>query len=156
MQFPKHTQCGFNLLGLYRSILSISLYYPILSRLFLVTFCIVFTANAQWQPVNGPYEATFFKISIDPQNPNVIYTAGESVYRSTNKGESWTNIEPNTLLSSNLEPVIKADPKNSGVVYFEGKGALFKSYDYGENWIINWLVKSYLLCKIFGGYSRYQ
>ena len=89
---------------------------------------------AQWESANGPYEATLFNISFDAQNSSIIYTAGEGVFRTSNSGETWVSIEPDTSFSSTLEPVIKADPLNAGIVYFGGHGALFKSTDYGNNW----------------------
>ena len=96
----------------------------------------IITYAQQWQFANGPYEATLYNISIDKQKPNILYTVGEGVFRSSNNGEYWTDIEPDTILGSHIEPVIKADPQTSGIVYYGGHGALFKSYDYGKTWEI--------------------
>ncbi|NCQ17809.1 MAG: T9SS type A sorting domain-containing protein [Ignavibacteria bacterium] len=107
------------------------------SFLFFFIFSLIISNHylkAQWKFANGPYEATLLNISIDPLNPNILYTVGEGVFRSTNRGEYWVAIEPDTVLRANLEPVIKADPKNAGVVYYGGHGALFKSYNYGDDW----------------------
>lgn len=91
--------------------------------------------TAQWELANGPYEAALNNISFDAQNPNIIYTTGDGVFRSKNSGESWVTIEPDTTLGSNTEPVIEADPNHTGTVYYGGHGALFKSTNYGDNWM---------------------
>jgi photosystem II stability/assembly factor-like uncharacterized protein len=119
--------CEFSSINKRKSYFFIFIFFLITSNQYLL---------AQWKFANGPYEATLLNISIEPVNPNIIYTVGEGVFRSTNSGEYWTEIEPDTLLASNLEPVIKVDPNNSGIVYYGGHGALFKSYDYGDNWEI--------------------
>lgn len=88
----------------------------------------------QWQLANGPYEASLNNISFDPVNTEIIYTAGTRAFKSSNGGELWINITPDTILGIGGEhSLIKADPTNAGVVYY-GAGALFKSYNYGENW----------------------
>ena len=113
----------------------------VISEIRIILFIISFNFlsvlySQQWQFANGPYEATLNNISIDQQNPDIIYTVGEGVFRSTDQGSSWIEIDPDIVLRSNIEPVIKADPINSGIVYYGGHGALFKSYDFGDNWEI--------------------
>ncbi len=99
-------------------------------------FTLSYNLHAQWECLIGSYETVIHSISFGCQNPDIFYSAGQGVYRSTNGGELWTNISPDTSLGTNSEPIIEADPKTAGVVYYGGKGALFKSINYGESWEI--------------------
>jgi len=65
-----------------------------------------------------------------------MYTAGGGIFRSTNDGDNWIRIDPDTNLGSSSYSVIKADPLNEGVVYSGGLGTLFKSTNYGDDWEI--------------------
>ena len=94
-------------------------------------------------------------ISIDRTNPNVIYAAlweayrteftmssggsGSGLFKSTDGGESWTEITRNPGLPSGLigRIGVAVSPANPGRVYAlveNTKGGLFKSDDAGATW----------------------
>ncbi len=69
----------------------------------------------------------------DPQVTNTIYLGYNSVYKSTNKGNSWTAISQN--FGGNLEN-LKIAPSNNQVMYVSNGTGLLKTEDGGAtNWI---------------------
>ncbi|MGE0126502.1 MAG: Ig-like domain-containing protein [Blastocatellales bacterium] len=99
-----------------------------------------------WTPLGpGNIGGRTRAILINPQDPNVIYSAGVAggVWKSTNAGATWT---PVSDLIANIAVVSLAfDPKNFNVIFagtgegfFNGdavRGAgIFKSADAGQTW----------------------
>ncbi len=86
-----------------------------------------------WQRLSG-IEAR--AMAVDPGNPQILYAAGDSVYKSTDEGLNW---QPLSVLGSELLDVrsILVDPNDSDRVYLvsiaPGQG-LFLSQDAGETW----------------------
>ena len=86
------------------------------------------------------------KLIIDPNNNNVFYATtqgqteytdkvgdGAGVFKSTNRGESWEQI--NNGLNSLETNVIVVDPNNSQILYLgTDDDGLYKSTDGGNNW----------------------
>jgi photosystem II stability/assembly factor-like uncharacterized protein len=91
-------------------------------------------------------------IAIDPQSPKTIWvgtgeawtrnstSVGEGIYKSTDGGDSWTNMG---LKNSERIAKIIVDPKNSGTVYACAPGklwsdsedrGLYKTTDGGKSW----------------------
>lgn len=91
-------------------------------------------------------------IAVDPVNPDVIYVGtgepngshnnfpGTGVYKSTDAGNTWTNI--GLELTSNIGRVL-VDPNDNNIVYVAAVGSnfaphsergLFKSTNAGESW----------------------
>jgi len=79
-----------------------------------------------------------FPIFFSPHDPNVLYTAGNALFKSTNEGQSWeaisadmTRNDPNTMRSSG-GPITK---DNTGVEYY---GTIFAAaespYEKGVIW----------------------
>jgi photosystem II stability/assembly factor-like uncharacterized protein len=77
-------------------------------------------------------------ILFSPHDPNVIYTAGEVVFKTTNQGKSWTVISPD--LTRNEKPKQQASggpvtEDNTGVEYYDTVFALAESsLDKGLLW----------------------
>ncbi len=73
-------------------------------------------------------------IATDPNNANVIIT-GEfpDVWRSTNKGDSWTKIGSN-LSGGNCLRGVAIAPSNSNVIYTHNGTNLYVTKNGGTNW----------------------
>jgi photosystem II stability/assembly factor-like uncharacterized protein/regulator of replication initiation timing len=91
-------------------------------------------------------------VEIDPSDPNVIWVGtgennsqravgyGDGIYKSTDGGETWTNMG---LETSNHIGKIEIDPRDTDVVYVASQGplwsaggerGLYKTTDGGETW----------------------
>ncbi len=58
-----------------------------------------------WNTITQPVSGTVNAIETDPKNQNVVYIGiGVRVYRSTNKGASWTQV--NTNFSNNVATIL--------------------------------------------------
>ncbi len=99
-------------------------------------------AGITWQVVES---GRWRDIEFKPDNSNILYAAkqesngGSSIYRSTNGGATWNNIN-NGMSGSRYRPLIAVTPANPNVVYavfsasdysFHG---LYKSSDAGDTW----------------------
>ncbi|MFZ0430041.1 MAG: hypothetical protein WAO20_18130, partial [Acidobacteriota bacterium] len=75
-------------------------------------------------------------LAVDPGNPQILYAAGDSVYKSTDEGLNW---QPLSVLGSELLDArsILVDPNDWDRIYLvsiaPGEG-LFLSQDAGETW----------------------
>ena len=86
------------------------------------------------------------KLIIDPNNNNIFYATtqgateytdkvgdGAGVFKSTNRGESWEQI--NNGLNSLETNVLVVDPNNSQILYLgTDDDGLYKSTDGGNSW----------------------
>ncbi len=95
------------------------------------------------QPVRTTASGRLIGIAFDPNSPNTIYvaTAGGGVWKSTDKGATFTSItssRPEFAFNS-----VAVDPQNSNIVYagtgdlngYYGNGIL-KSTDGGQTWTL--------------------
>jgi len=92
---------------------------------------------------------------IDPNNPRVLYATtwnirrtpyslssggeGSALWKSTDEGETWTNISSNKGLPGGIWGIagVTVSPVNSDIVYAlieNKKGGVYKSTDAGETW----------------------
>ena len=92
---------------------------------------------------------------IDPNNPRVLYATtwnvrrtpyslssggeGSAIWKSTDEGETWTNISTNKGLPGGIWGIsgITVSPVNSDIVYAlieNKKGGVYKSFDAGKTW----------------------
>jgi len=110
-------------------------------------------AGITWTPVfDNEASYSIGAVSIDPSNPNVIWVGtgenvsgrhvgwGDGVYKSTDAGQSWTNMG---LKHSEHIGKIMIDPRDSNVVYVAAEGplwaaggerGLYKSTNGGASW----------------------
>ncbi|MFZ1087200.1 MAG: hypothetical protein WAN35_19730 [Terracidiphilus sp.] len=74
-------------------------------------------------------------VVVDPNNPFIVYAAGGvSVYRSTNKGQTWTNLELPSY-SSDVTG-LALDPSNSNILYAAtNSGVFFINTNGGQGWV---------------------
>ena len=76
-------------------------------------------------------------IAAHPTNPNVVFTGGINMYKSTDGGASWqmkTNWDPQTgyqYMHADQHAIV-FDPSNPAIMYFGNDGGMYKSVDGGE------------------------
>lgn len=99
-----------------------------------------YDAAGEWQPVliNGFPE----RVAFDAVDPQIMYIgAGGSLLRSDDGGLKWQDLQRQRRCADAVRPI--AHPTLSGVVYLavfchrgeEAQGGLYKSTDWGLNWI---------------------
>lgn len=71
-------------------------------------------------------------MAIDPNNPQTIYAGYDRIYKSTNRGNTWTSISPPLSASKLLTLTIA--PSNSDYIYTASNDTLFVTNDGGQNW----------------------
>jgi photosystem II stability/assembly factor-like uncharacterized protein len=95
-------------------------------------------AGANWQrPANtGVSFPIFVTLAVDPAAPATLYsgTAHGGLYKSTNCGESWTEIMLGSFTPSVRE--ILFDPTNASTIYLGMSAGLYKSADGGATWTL--------------------
>ncbi|MDQ1266342.1 MAG: hypothetical protein QG635_1494, partial [Bacteroidota bacterium] len=94
-------------------------------------------AGINWFQASTP---TFKDMEFKPNNPNIIYASGTSIYRSTNTGDSWTQLT-NGLPTSGIQRIaLSVTPANNNYVYAlmsnssSGFLGLYRSTDGGDSW----------------------
>ncbi len=93
-----------------------------------------------WSRIDsGLPAAEMMSLSIDPNNPDVMYigTWDFGIYKSTNGGSTWINSDGNIDFWSVVD--IAVDPSDSDIIYLAGSDyeagrRLYKSTDQGANW----------------------
>ncbi len=97
----------------------------------LVSLALAAAALAQaprnrWAPF-GPGGGTPLGLAVDPDDPEVVYAASGTLYRSADGGETWTG-----LFGRRLE-VVALDPAHPAAIYVGGD-QLARSTDGGKTW----------------------
>ncbi len=78
-------------------------------------------------------------LSINPKNPDEIFAAGISLWKTTDAGTAWAQISnwykgtPYPYIHADFH-VVKFDPNNSSILYVGTDGGIFKSTDGGKYW----------------------
>jgi photosystem II stability/assembly factor-like uncharacterized protein len=80
----------------------------------------------RWAPF-GPGGGTPQGLAIDPRNPSVVYAAAGTVYRSADRGETWTSLVGPAFTA------VAVDPANSKAIYAGGR-QIARSLDGGRTW----------------------
>ncbi len=92
-------------------------------------------AGTTWEPIFDKYDSySTGCITLDPQNPNIVWLGtgenvggrhvgyGDGIYRSTDGGESWTNM--GLEKSEHISKII-VHPENSDIVWVAAQGPLW-------------------------------
>lgn len=103
--------------------------------------------GTNWRPMSDTLSALASgALAIDPTNPNIVYFGtgentnnidryeGDGIFRSTNQGETWTNIGMNSVGAISKIHVRSDAPRTIYVAAAQGGGGFYRSTDYGENW----------------------
>ena len=108
------------------------------------------SAGQTWYPIFDQVKevSAIGSVQVAPSNPNTIYAGtgdmlfdgGNGVYKSTDAGQSWTNIG---LKDTKQIPMILVDPKDENLVLAAAQGnqreemedrGVFRSTDGGQTW----------------------
>ncbi len=93
-------------------------------------------------PVNMPEWMMINSIDIDPFNKGGVYVAGTKyktgdytpyLYHTTNYGATWKKIT-NGINSEHFTRVVRADPKQRGLLYAGTEAGMYVSFDDGASW----------------------
>lgn len=94
-----------------------------------------------WQPTilnQGKYTT----ISINPDNPTVMYSAnGSNIIKSVDSGEDWDIVYTDTT-GATISNVAVDNYKTSSILATTSTGRVLKSLDYGNNWYVLYVSKS--------------
>jgi hypothetical protein len=69
---------------------------------------------------------------MHPTNPNTLYAGYDILYKTTDRGDSWTAISP--ILSTYKLRAIAVAPSNANTIYAAASDSLFYTHDDGNNW----------------------
>ncbi len=87
----------------------------------------------QTQPevLSTPDGAEFvWPLEIDPVTSTTIYGGFDNLYKSTNSGDTWTNL--NT--PGNAPSIITVAPSNANTMYVSDGDGIYKTTNAGQNW----------------------
>lgn len=90
---------------------------------------LVFTQSITWQQSNGPYRASVWAIAVASNDHIFVGTDGGGIFRSTNDGDTWTDIGLRGLH-------VLSFAFNGGGHIFAGTifDGVFRSTDNGDTW----------------------
>ena len=76
-------------------------------------------------------------LKVDPTNANIIYFGGINLYRSNNGGSTWTLLGGSNAGSAihTDQQYLAIDPTSPSTIYIGNDGGIWKSTNYGTNWI---------------------
>lgn len=80
------------------------------------------------------WHANIYSFDRSLSNPQIAYCGAEGggMYKTTNKGQTWTFITPNLNMST--AKTVKIHPTNPDIFFFGGNGNLYKSTDGGNSY----------------------
>ncbi len=106
----------------------------VMNRIFTLLLILFFNTitNAQWSLCNNPNGALPFSLTI---NNDTLYlgTLGNGIYRSTNGGSSWTQINSGI---SNMQ-IWNIAYVNGSLFASSTNGTVFKSTNGGDSWVLS-------------------
>lgn len=94
-------------------------------------------AGARWRQVDGEERVCgrtedFAGITVDPVDPNVVYSANTQTYRSTDGGTSWTGIKG--APGGDDYHAVWIDPQDRNVILLGSDQGATLSVNYGRTW----------------------
>ncbi len=93
--------------------------------------------GASWFAISSGTSGTISELAISKSNPNIMYASYSSaVYKSTNRGYTFTQISNGMPNRSITSVYIHPDSSNVAIVTFSGFGAgkIYKTTNGGTNW----------------------
>ncbi len=121
--------------------------------------------GTSWNTYNFPGSKGSFHIAVDPINPLIVYlgihgyVAGEKVYKSTNGGQTWTNIS-GTLPNGPTVAIVALKGGEAGALFVGTDTGVYYKDDTMTDWIeygslphvhVSSLVINYCTKTIFAG-----
>ncbi|MCS6884402.1 MAG: hypothetical protein RMM17_07365 [Acidobacteriota bacterium] len=81
-------------------------------------------------------------LQVDPRNADIVYVGSRDVYKSTNGGVNFTNLNNSFTVSGSFTPgrsnahpdqhCLAFDPRDSNIFYIGGDGGIYKTTDGGR------------------------
>lgn len=89
-----------------------------------------------WEVSSKGYTgADLFKVCIDPNNPDTVFTIGRSgPFRGVNGGFDWIGIQFNPVISANNAIALNPSKPKEIIVADEHNSYIYKSKDGGDSW----------------------
>lgn len=69
---------------------------------------------------------------LDPADQSIIYAGYDEVYKSTNSGDSWTQMS--NFNTGSLLNYLAVQPENTNIIYVGDFSSILKTTDGGSNW----------------------
>lgn len=69
---------------------------------------------------------------IDPKFPSILYAGFQNVWKSTNRGLTWSRL--GLMPTNNIIWSIAVAPSNSNIIYVSKQGGIWKSDNGGQTW----------------------
>jgi hypothetical protein len=73
-------------------------------------------------------------VTFDPNNTNIIYCGYQDIFRSTDRGLTFTNLTDSTLPFPNGAISLAVAPANSNVIYAADYDHILRTTDFGVTW----------------------
>jgi photosystem II stability/assembly factor-like uncharacterized protein len=89
------------------------------------------TNDAALNNMYSSYGWWFGRLRVDPVNPNIVYTIGFDLYKTSNGGNSWTNIGNAVHVDQHD---LYAHPENTSFVVLGNDGGVYTSQNGGNSW----------------------
>jgi len=113
----------------------------ILALCIFLNISIIYAQSPSWINIGPGAGSDLHYLTIQPDNKNIIYTAGdiEGIFKTTDGGNTWKNINNNLAQMPYGADIywineIKIDPVNYQKVYICNAIGLFSSNDGGNSW----------------------
>ena len=87
-----------------------------------------------WVQTNGPYGGEIRAIHEAPKGVLFAGTSGGGIFRSTDRGDTWTPANTGLHFDSERTLSIRAFAHNRGMIYAGASNALYASTDGGDTW----------------------
>ncbi|MDP4280834.1 MAG: BACON domain-containing carbohydrate-binding protein [Bacteroidota bacterium] len=82
--------------------------------------------NPSWIPCTSPASCNITALKAHPSNPDIVYvSAGSKIYKSTDKGMTWSNIS-GSLPSSVINTIVYDKNSNEGIYIGNKTGVFYK------------------------------
>ncbi|MFM7543785.1 MAG: VPS10 domain-containing protein [Ignavibacteria bacterium] len=80
----------------------------------------------------SPTGAWITPFVLHPRNPKVLYAGYHRIFKTTDRGDSWTAISP--VLNSDLLQYLAISPSDENTIYAATPDSLYGTTDGGQNW----------------------
>jgi len=89
--------------------------------------------NSSITGVSGQWTTPFV---IDTKNPNILYAGYDRVWKSVDKGQTWTDFDHPSICASTYSCIkdLSVSKKNPNVIYAVAQNDVYRSENGGVNW----------------------
>lgn len=96
-------------------------------------------AGASWTDIQNnipgtPKGAWVTPYILDPQTPTTIFAGYKNLYKSTDQGNTWTVLLPQSTIGGSLLTWVAISPTNSNYIYAGYSNKVFATSDGGTTW----------------------